>query len=274
MKLRQVWGISSSFAVPFSAPSIGDLGIPDARFTQSAKARELLFRGATVRTTIVPDGRTSGVAPIVRIPDDEEREIVLLAQQDDNLVFGVRTGAAVLRLRPPFFALPNAFSALAPGDKGRTRDTLTVSARYSPREVAIWANTSTRLERRIPITASLGWTMLLPFQWFIEGTRVEQIVTSIWIACLLLPIGYWGTWIVRSALARETRRIPMLAIPIALAVLYCGLVLVPRAFGASAAPATDWLAALIGMLLGAALAPRGGHHLHNAALINSKPSSG
>ena len=40
------------------------------------------------------------VAPIVRIADDEEHEIAILAQQRCDLVFGVRTGADVLRLRP------------------------------------------------------------------------------------------------------------------------------------------------------------------------------
>jgi hypothetical protein len=253
--------------------SIGDLGIRDSHYSESERARDLLLRGAPLRTTIVPDEHTSGVAPIVRIADDDEREVVLLGQQGDNLVFGIRTGAAVLRLRPPYFSLPDAFAASPSGDSGTRKDTLSVSARYSTREVVISGNTRTGVERHIPITASLGWTMLLPFQWFIEGTRIEHLVNIIWIVCLVLPIGYWGTWFVRCDRAREARRNPMLAVPIALVVLYCGLVLVPQAFGASAALAMDWLAALAGMLSGGVLATRGVHHLHNAALINSKPAS-
>src|SRR5450759_4224060 len=92
--------------------SIADVTVPDTRFPDSHRVRELLLRGAIVTTTIVPAKLTTDIAPIVRVADAREREIVLLAQNAENLVFGVRTGAAALRLRPPFFALPDAFSAV------------------------------------------------------------------------------------------------------------------------------------------------------------------
>jgi hypothetical protein len=235
--------------------SIADVMVPDTRFPDSRRVRELLLRGAIVTTTIVPARPTRDIAPIVRVADASESEIVLLAQHAENLVFGVRTGAAVLRLRPPVFTLPDVFPAASPGDSGLT-DTLRVSARYSAREV--WMNTQTRTsrDRPIPITASLGWTMLLPFQWFIEGTRIELVVSTIWIACLLLPIGYWGCGVARFPRAQDATRIRIMVVPIALVLLYVGLVVVPNAFGVTAAPPTDWLAALTGMLLGGALAPR------------------
>lgn len=237
--------------------NIADVAVPDTRFKDSAHVRELLLRGAIVTTTIVVPARPTGdIAPIVRLADASQREIALLAQNGDNLVFGVRTGAAVLRLRPPFFALSDVFPAVSPSDSGLTTDTLTVSARYSAREV--WMNTQMRTshDRRIRIAVSLGWTMLLPFQWFIEGTRVELALSAVWIACLLLPIGYWGVGVARFPRAENATRIWTTAMPIALVLLLVGLVAVPHAFGATAAPPSDWLAALTGILLGGALAPR------------------
>jgi len=236
--------------------SIANVTVPDTRFPDSHRVRELLLRGAIVTTTIVPARRTSGIAPIVRVADTREREILLLAQDTDNLVFGVRTGAAVFRLRPPAFALPDAFPAVSPSDSALTTDTLTVSARYSAREVWVNAQARTSYDRRIPITASLAWTMLLPFQWFIAGTRTELVVSAIWIACLLFPIGYWLRGVVRFPQAHDAARIRMTAVSIALMLLYVGLVIVPRTFGVTAATPSEWLAALTGILSGAALAPR------------------
>jgi hypothetical protein len=233
--------------------SIAGVAMPDTQFNNSPRVRELLLRGATITTTIVPPGPAPGVAPIVRIVDASEREIMLIAQNAANLIFGVRTGAAVLRLRPPAFALPGVLPAMSPRDNGLTTDTLTVSARYSARELWMSAQARRSYHRRIPITASLGWTMLLPFQWFIEGTPIELIVSAIWIACLLLPIGYWGVGVARFKREHDAARTWMTAVPIALVLLYVGLVALPHAFGVNAAQPIDWLAALSGILVGSAL---------------------
>jgi hypothetical protein len=96
--------------------------------------------------------------------------------------------------------------------------------------------------------------MLLPFQWRIEGTPIELVVSAIWTACLLLPIGYWGGGVARFPRAYDATKIRMTAVSIALLLLYVGLVVVPRAFGVNAATPSDWLAALAGILAGAALA--------------------
>jgi hypothetical protein len=236
--------------------SIGDVTVSDTRLPDSHRVRELLLGGAIVTTTIVPARRTSGIAPIVRVADTREREIVLVAQADDNLLFGVRTGAAVLRLRPPAFALRGAFPAVSPSDSGLTNDTLRVSARYSAREVWLSAQGRISRESRIPIAASLGWTMFLPFQWFIEGTRTELVMSAVWIAALMLPLGYLGGGLVRFPRAHDATRIWLVALPTAVLLLYVGLASVPHTFGVAAAPARDWLAALVGILSGVALAPK------------------
>jgi hypothetical protein len=48
----------------------------------------------------------------------------------------------------------------------------------------------------------------------------------------------------------------MIAMPIGLMLLYVGLVVAPQGFGLPAALRRDWLAALTGILAGAAMAAR------------------
>jgi VanZ family protein len=236
--------------------SIADVVVPDTRFKDNAQARDLILNGATVTAIILPPGPARAIAPIVRVADSSQREIMLLAQNAAALIFGVRTGAAVLRLRPPVFSLPDVFQPRTPLDGGIMADMLTVSARYSAREVWMKAQTRTSYDRRIPVTAALGWTMLMPFQWFIEGSRTELVVSAVWIASLLLPIGYWLGVAIRSPRSHDAAIIRMMAAAIALVIFYVGLVEVPQAFGVNPASFSDWLAGLAGVLSGVLIAPR------------------
>jgi hypothetical protein len=154
------------------------------------------------------------------------------------------------------FAMADVIAAPPAGESGLTLDTTTVSARYSPREVWVRTQSRTSHDRRIAITASLAWTFLLPFQWFIMGTGVEVAVSVIWIACLAFPIGYWGAWIVRVRPIRAAARARMVGLPVALALLYVGLVAAPGEFGLPAASALEWIAAVTGLFAGVALAAR------------------
>ena len=122
--------------------SIADVPVPDTRFADSRKVRELLDHGATVTTTVLPAGRTHDIAPIVRVADARQREIVLLAQDGDKLIFGVRTRAVVLGFRPPIFALSDLFPAVARRDIGLTTDTIAMRASYSTREARLNAQTA------------------------------------------------------------------------------------------------------------------------------------
>jgi hypothetical protein len=256
-QIARVLGNYAVFRGLVLTASVGDVQIPNTALADSRSVQRLLLDGATVMATVVPAEPTCGIAPIVRVADTRQREILLLAQDGEKLIVGVRTGAAVLRLRPPFFALSGAFPAMSPDDSSLTTDTLTVAGRYSPREVRVSVRTArASLDRRIPIAPSLGWTMLMPLPWLIEGTPTELVLSGIWIAGLLLPVGYWGAGVARLSRAQESTRIGIATVAIGLVLLYVGLVVVPRAFGLTAAPPSDWLAALTAILFGGALAPR------------------
>lgn len=234
--------------------SIGNIVVPDALFPRSRPIRELLLKGAPVSATVNPGDFVAGVAPIVRVADVEESEIVLLARSGDELLFGVRTGAAMLLLRPPLFAVAHIFpDGLSEG--GQAKGVLTVTARYSPRGVAVNTQADEAIsDHSIPITASLGWTMLLPFQWYIMGTGAERAGSFAWIAALLLPMGYWSVTATRATPRSHGSRPRFFALIVPLVLLYIGLVMVPRSFGLSTGTLWDWLAAISGLVTGGALA--------------------
>jgi VanZ family protein len=233
--------------------SIDDVQIPNTAFSDGRRVQRLLLDGATVAATVVPAEPTPDIAPIVRVADAKEKEIVLLAQNGERLVFGVHNGAAVLRLRTLLFALPDAFPTRV-SSLALAADTLRISGRYVARVVRMSAQSrSATHDRRIPLSASLGWAFWLPFPWFIEGTRAELVVSWIWFACLVIPLGYWSLRIVDASRSQEILRHWAPVLLAGTALLCAGLVLVPHTFGLSAAPLRDWLATLAGALVGCGL---------------------
>jgi glycopeptide antibiotics resistance protein len=232
--------------------SAGGVQIPNHAIPDSRAVRRALNAGAPVEATVDRVRATGRIAPIVRVADSEQREIVLLAQLGSDLVYSMRSGAAVLRLRRPLFALPRAFAS-AGSSPLSADDTLGLSAGYLANEVTIGARTPLSTRRTtIPLAASRAWTLILPFDWLIEGTRTESLVGWIWTACLLIPFGYWLTRLTSSSRSEGRVRVwaPLSAFPL----LAIGFGLIPRIFAATPAPPADIFAAVGGILLGFSLA--------------------
>ena len=235
--------------------SIDEIVIPNTAIAQSREVRRRLLNGATVSIRVVSAGPTPGIAPIVRVADSKGREILLLAQDGLDLLFTIHSGAATLRLRPPVFALPQLFPTGVVKSEVKAADTVGVRGRYLSREVRMTGTTGADTNgSRIPITASLGWTLVLPSQWFIRGTRVEVVISWIWIVVLMVPLGYWTFPLAhpRGELGfHESRTLFWVA---SLAILGAGLELAPYLFGLSRTPVREWLGGVVGLFLGARFA--------------------
>jgi hypothetical protein len=95
--------------------------------------------------------------------------------------------------------------------------------------------------------------LLLPFQWFIEGTRPEILLGWIWFAVLMIPVGYWCLHMNAPAWSLEANRQWAAVVLGGAAFLCVGLVVVPMMFGLHAAPFGDWVATLVGILIGTGL---------------------
>jgi hypothetical protein len=248
---------------------IDDVPIPDTALADSRAVERLLQASVPVAVSVVPANPAPKTAPIVRLTDAQQREILLLAQDGDHFIFVVRTGAAVLRARRPFFSLAKVFPIGLGGDSS-TYDSLTLTARYAASGVTIRVHaTSTSSGVVIPIYASLGWTFWLPFQWLIEGTRAEYMISSIWIAFLLIPLGYWAVHLRDSSPHKWALSELATALLFGAALLISGLALIPYIFGLSVAPFVDWVAALGGLLLGYFFGGVTGH-----ARLTTAPASG
>jgi hypothetical protein len=99
--------------------------------------------------------------------------------------------------------------------------------------------------------------LLLPFQWLVEDTRSEFVFSFIWMAALMVPVGFWGA---RNSLTVGSPLKPgamLLGLFGGIAILGAGLALVPHAFGMPSAPVRDWLAAACGLVSGALLTSMG-----------------
>jgi hypothetical protein len=245
------------------AARIDDVAITDTRLNDSDSVRRRLLRGATVGATLLTDGPTKDIAPIVRVADDEQREIALLAQDDQSLLFGLRTRAAILRLRSPLFAMAGVFAQNgstknSSGVSKRNRsanDSVSLSGSYDGRLARLTVQTdSASNERHLRVSSALGWTLAMPFQWLIEDTLIERVLSWIWMACLMVPAGYWGAHIALHSDPHANSTLMVLCLMAGLAILFSGLVPVQHAFGLPRAPVRDWVASISGIVAGGAFA--------------------
>ncbi|MEA2763277.1 MAG: hypothetical protein QOD47_2561 [Gemmatimonadaceae bacterium] len=234
---------------------LGAIAITDTELRETDSVGHRVLGGGTLTVIVLSTKPTTGIAPIVRIADDQQREILLLAQDEQQLLFAVRTGAAILRLRPPLFAMPHVFAGSIAETGSSSSQPLRLTARYDGRESQLTARTPSMTRRRdIRVSAALGWTLVLPFQWYIEDTPMELAISLIWTACLTVPIGYLGVCIARRTNTHWSPEGVALGLVAGAATLIAGLVVIPHVFGLPAASMRDWSAVVLGIVGGGALA--------------------
>lgn len=177
-----------------------------------------------------------GLAPIGVIVDGERRTVLLIGQDREDLVFGYRMRASILRLRNPLFRLHRGLVG-TPGDSISAIGVLRGGA------VELTAdNAGARSHHRQPLNASWGWSLVAP--WQVEFGASAPVLTAIWLAGLLAILGYWTAQAGGAAFA-----VP----PLTWVVL---LVLVPLGAGYPGPRAGEWAAALLGTGLGFAAGRR------------------
>jgi hypothetical protein len=90
-----------------------------------------------------------------------------------------------------------------------------------------------------PLSPSFGWSLLTWFR-YAYGQEV-RVITMLWIALWLVPVGYW------AALAPGQRRFRAMAL---LLLVAAGLALVPLVAGYQPVHWSEWAAALAGVAVG------------------------
>jgi hypothetical protein len=250
---RELGEMLSAFPGEVLKPTVDSVRITDRELPDN-EVRALLLRpqGSLIQATVIPRGCPMKTAGIVRIADADLREIVLLAQDDADLLFGVRTGAEVLRLRPTRYRLRHVFG---PGSNCvLVGDTILIQGRYTRTAVFVRAAARGRIaEETIAPSVSQGWRLFLPMQTYIDSGGQGAALTALWLFILMLPAGYWGLF---TAHGIRLGNVPVnaTAVVFVLAVLTIAFVAVPRLFGLAPVGTWEWMAAIGGAAAGAMLA--------------------
>ena len=241
-------GARAMFHGQVDSARIGTIPISNGAFADSRSIRQLLLDGAPIVGFVRVAEPTPNFASIIRVADDKQRGIASIAEQGDQLVFSIRTGASNLRLREPAFGMPGVFAGARP-PADLAAETLVLSARFNDGTVQLVAQTpSAYRELNISPRAAQAWTVVLPFHGHLERGGMERVATFLWASVLLVPLGYWA-----ATLARHLERVAAFSLVGVLAVLLAtGLILVPAAFALRGATPLDWIAAVCGVGIGAA----------------------
>ena len=242
-------GARTMFHGQVDSARIGTIPIPNGAFPDSRSVRQLLLNGAPIVGFVRTAEPTANFASIIRVADDKQRGIASIAEEGDQLVFSIRTGASNLRLREPAFGMPGLFTAArAPADSAG--ETLVISARFNDGTVQLVAQTPAgHRELNVSPRAAQAWTVLVPFHGQLASGGMERVATFLWMSVLLIPLGYWA-----ATLARRSERVAAFSlVAVVAALLTLGLILVPAAFALRGATPLDWIAALSGVGIGAAL---------------------
>ena len=247
---RELGEMLSAFPGEVLKPTVDSVRITDRELPDN-EVRALLLRpqGSLIQATVIPRGCPMKTAGIVRIVDADLREIVLLAQDDADLLFGVRSGAELLRLRPIRYRLRHVFG---PGSTcALVTDTILIEARYTRAAVFVRAAARGRIaEDTIAPNVSQGWRLFLPMQTYVDSGGQGAALTAMWLFILMMPAGYWALFAARGF---RLGNVPVnaTAVVFVLAVLTIAFVAVPGLFGLAPAHAWEWMAAIGGAVAGA-----------------------
>jgi hypothetical protein len=211
--------------------------LPPGSLRSAAEIRQHLMKGEARLTVSAVTGRVPvEMAPIVSVHDERRKEIILLAQRGDQVLFRVRTRVNDLRLRPTAIGIAGAIPR-TPGE------TLHVTASYARGRYSLRVDAQgTTMLRTLSASPNWMWSYFVPIEQYGIGREVYAL-TALWLGGLLTPIGYW---------TRKTEH--RMAAPVVGAAIATTLVLVPWLFDLPALHPTEWVAAYAGAGIGFLLA--------------------
>lgn len=221
-------------------------GLPNASAIRSLLASR---EGAVLRVAATDGGIVSGKAELAVVSGPGMIAVASVEQDGESLVFGVRTGAERLRLRPYEFRLDSVFGE-AQGPRG---DILVAAARFTPGRVVMSATRGAVVRTRefVP-RLSLGWIPFVPASTYIDGDVAELALSAVFLALLVLPAGFWAG----HARNASAMRLPVIVGVLAVGI-FAGLAIVPTVFRMRAATAWELACVLFGVSAGYALGRRG-----------------
>lgn len=216
--------------------------LPGTRLGESRKVRSQLQRDRfEVEVTAIGDASEYWLAPIVGVFDDQEREILFLGQWGRDLIFRVRMRVRDFRLINPAIKLTDVLST-TPGKLLRIRAGLDRGRLFLD-----LVRDGQEFRRELALSPNWAWSFVLLYpNRYVFGPEVH-FLTALWIAGLLIPVGYW---VQRGATTGHER---WKAGALLAGVVGLGLGAIPLATGLAAVHWSEWVAAAAGMIVGGGL---------------------
>lgn len=211
------------------AARVGSQPLPAWPLEASAVVRTALLRGDTIEVVGAAGPRVPGLASIVSIYDLDQREVLLVGVDRDELVLRLRRRAAAWRLDRPDIRVPSRLAALPPGAE------FTIRA-WSPEPGSYCVAEPAGETCELGFSVGEGWGLLLYLETLPPWTR--RAFSFGWMMALLLPTGF---------LLR-----PRPASGIALVLVALALGWLPGLVELRPTPLLEWCGAALGLLLGAA----------------------
>lgn len=232
----------SPFDGQLLAAKVNGVQLPSGYLVDGDRIREGLRQGRIHLDALVrPGPAPPSLAPIVRLADFERHEILLLGQHGRDLAFKLRLHASELGMKTPSVVMAKVF----PVD-GTTMVAIRAEVTHERVRLSVMIDSVPRITE-LPLSPSLLWAFFVPWQYGLGPNA--RLLTAVWIAGLLVPVGYWG-FKSRSNGAGGSLFIAVVA------VIALSIVVVPATYGLPPAPWLDWLAAAIGVVSGSLIASR------------------
>jgi hypothetical protein len=229
-------------------PPIGEIESSDL-FRQ-----RLLDGQGTVAAIVLPSpSQEPRLSPILSVFDEHRREIVLLGQERNDLVFRIRTRSADARFPIVGVRLSGAFAHRTRG--GATApETSAVAGGLSERHIWLGVGDSAGTSRvRYGLGPELGWFFLLPWQYKLSGW--SGVLSALWVAGILLPLAYWSALAACTAGMSGRHARGWLMVPLAITAVSLGLL--PMLLGYQSAGWPAWTAGVAASMGGWPLAACG-----------------
>ena len=224
---------------------LGGMVIPSTRLSNTAQVRDLLLAGAPLYVRAVAGPPLPPLAPLFRIADTTDREILLFGLLRDDFVLRYRTRAAAWRLDQPNLRVPGIAHSRARGD------TLDLAMwREPPPRGRLCARYNDRRACGLGFTAGRGWAILIYTADFPEW--LYRVVDLGWIGGLLALVGF---------LSRGDRA----ALLVGGGLSLLGLAALPALVGLLATPPLEWEVAVAGLLAGAVASARFARRIRTSA---------
>ena len=200
------------------------------RIPQGSPVYEELRQDWTIRATLVLGNRVTGLAPVLSVFDDREREILLLGVDGSDLVLRERTKATGFRLDQPDVRLHDGLLAHADGDS-----VVIVAARRGAQRCL---GVEEELHCGLGVTPGRLWGLFLYPLGISHGART--LFDMIFVAAAFFAIGFTSARVGLTALNG--------VLVVSLSAL--GVMLGPL----TPSPPAEVLSALVGLVVGLAVA--------------------